>query len=338
MTDIPSEVDYARANDTLDFLRGAVEAAAFQRMRQGHASLSVVLVTGFLGTGKTTLMRRLVSGDHGLRLAAIVNDMANLNVDAALVAEAGAGQGLETMALANGCVCCSQSGGIARTLADIQAWETAPDCVLLEASGVADPSALAAVIDGMEGIRLDAVVAVVDAAGGCDDADPLVERGVRAADLVLINKTDLVAPAAAAALEREMLALAPKAAILRTVDCAVPTGLIFDPPPRDGNDLASGLVLQDDRFATVELIQTQPILRPEIENLLATAPVDLYRAKGILRLTGVPSPELLQAVGRRWRWTPAGTDAARLVGRLVLVTAADATDIAARFKAILAQC
>ena len=135
-----------------------------------------------------------------------------------------------------------------------------------------------------------------------------------------------------------MLALAPKAAILRTVDCAVPTGLIFDPPPRDGNDLASGSVLQDDRFAPVELIQTQPILRPEIENLLATAPVDLYRAKGILRLTGVRSPELLQAVGRRWRWTPAGTDAARLVGRLVLVTAADATDIAAHFKANLAQC
>lgn len=335
MTDIPSEADYARAYDTLDFLRGAVEAAAFQRVRQGQAALSVVLVTGFLGAGKTSLMRRLVAGDHGLRLAAIVNDMANLNVDAALVAEAGAGQGLETLALANGCVCCSQSGGVARTLAEVQAWETAPDCVLLEASGVADPSALAAVVDGMEGIRLDAVVAIVDAAGGWDDADPLVARGVRAADLVLINKTDLVAPAAAAALERDLAALAPKAAILRTVDCAVPPGLIFDSPPREGNGLASDAVLQDDRFATVELIQTQPIKRRDIEALLATAPAGLYRAKGALRLTDAPAPELLQAVGRRWRWTPAGPDAVRLAGRLVLVMAADADDIGAHFKAIL---
>jgi G3E family GTPase len=314
---------------------GAVEAAAFQNASKGQAELSVVLVTGFLGAGKTTLMRRLVSGDHGMRLAAIVNDMANLNVDAALVAEAGAGQGLETLALANGCVCCSQSGGVARTLAEVQAWEAAPDFVLLEASGVADPSALAAVVDGMEGIRLDAVVAVVDAAGGCDDADPLVARGVRAADLVLINKTDLVAPSSAEALERDLANLAPKAAILRTVDCAVPPGLIFDSPPREGGDPASDGAMQDDRFATVELIQTQPVARCDIEALLATAPAGLYRAKGILRLTDALEPELLQAVGRRWRWTPAGPDAVNLAGRLVLVTAADAGDIATHFESVL---
>ena len=150
-----SERDYARAFDTLDFLMGAVDAEAFQRLKPaaGDATLSVVLVTGFLGAGKTTLMRRLVSGDHGLRLAAVVNDMANLNVDAALIAEAGAANGMTTLALANGCVCCSQSGGAARTLADIQAWPDAPDCVLLEASGVADPAALAGVVEGMAGVR-----------------------------------------------------------------------------------------------------------------------------------------------------------------------------------------
>ena len=330
-TSVPSQADYARAYDTLDFLMGAVEAAAFQRARPGTADLSVVLVTGFLGAGKTTLMRRLVSNDHGLRLAAIVNDMANLNVDAALVAEAGAARELETLALANGCVCCSQSGGVARTLAEVQAWTPPPDCVLVEASDVADPSALAAVVDGMDRIRLDAVVAVVDAAAYRDDADALIARGVRAADLVLINKTDLVAPAAAAALERALADLAPKAAILRTIDCAVPPGLIFDLPPRQEGGPAPDAVLADDRFATVELIQTEAIARRDIEGLLATVPAGLYRAKGTLRLTDAPAPELLQAVGRRWRWSPAGTDTARLAGRLVLVTAADAGDIAAHF-------
>ncbi len=337
MAEAPSPADYARAYDTLDFLMGVAEAAAFQRPRQrtGTEELAVVLVTVFLGAGKTTLMRRLVSGDHGLRLAAIVNDVANLNVDAALVAEAGAAHGLETLALENGCVCCSLSGGVARTLAEIHAWASVPDCVLLEASGAADPSALAAVIGSMNNVRLDAVVAVVDAAATTEDQDDaarLIARGVRVADLVLVNKTDLIAPAEAAALERELTNLAPKAAILRTIDCAVPPGLIFDLPPREKGGPALGAALRDDRFATVELIQTESIKRHEIEDLLAAAPAGLYRAKGTLQLMDMTAPELLQSVGRRWRWAPAGAEAARLAGRLVLVTAADADDVAAHFN------
>jgi len=336
MAETPSQADYARAYDTLDFLRGAVEAAAFQRARKGQAELSVVLVTGFLGAGKTSLMRRLVSQDHGLRLAAIVNDLANLNMDAALVAEAGADSGLETLALANGCVCCSQSGGVARTLAEIQGWAEPPDCVLLEASGVADPSALAIVVGGMDGVRLDAVVAVVDAAAQ-DETEELIARGVRAADMVLINKTDLVAPAAAADLERELAALAPKAAILRTVDCAVPPGLILDPPPRNEDAPDAPPALEDDRFATFELVQTAAVSRREIEALIATAPAGLYRAKGVLRLRDAKAPELLQAVGRRWRWSPAGPEASRLAGHLVVIMASDASDTAAHFSPIFAE-
>jgi G3E family GTPase len=342
MTESPSPADYARAYDTLDFLMGAVEAAAFQRTRQriDTAELAVVLVTGFLGAGKTTLMRRLVSGDHGLRLAAIVNDVANLNVDAALVADAGAAQGNETLALANGCVCCSLSGGVAKVLADIQTWAAIPDCVLLEASGVADPSALAAVIGSMDDVRLDAVVAVVDAGATTedqDDAERLIARGVRVADLVLVNKTDLVSPAEASALECELADMAPKAAILRTVDCAVPAGLVFDLPPRAEGSLTTGPALEDDRFATVELVQRQAISRRDFEALIATAPAGLYRAKGTLRLTDTPAPELLQAVGRRWRWRPAGSAATRLAGRLVLVAGADASDVAAHFQPDLVE-
>lgn len=336
MAEVPSHADYARAFDTLDFLRGAVEAAAFQGARKGQAELSVVLVTGFLGAGKTSLMRRLVAQDHGLRLAAIVNDLANLNMDAALVSEAGADSELETLALANGCVCCSLSGGVARTLAEIQGWAEAPDRVLLEASGVADPSALAGVIDGMDGIRLEAVVAVVDAAAQDEGVD-LIARGVRVADLVLINKTDLVSPGAAAELERTLAVLAPRAAILRTVDCAVPPGLILDPPLRKEDVPDAQPALEDDCFATFELIQTATISRHEIEALIATAPAGLYRAKGVLRLHKAKASELLQAVGRRWRWSPTGPEAARLAGRLILVAASNTGGVAAHFSPFFAE-
>lgn len=337
MTEAPSQPDYARAYDTLDFLMGAVEAEAFRRVRPRTrtAALSAVLVTGFLGAGKTTLMRRLVSGDHGLRLAAIVNDVANLNVDAALVADAGAVQGVETLALENGCVCCSQSGSVARMLTEIQAWPDPPDCVVLEASGVADPAALAAVVGGMQGVRLDVAVAVVDAAacdGTCADTVRLIERGVRAADLILINKTDLVAPDAAAGLEHDLSALAPKAAIVRTVDCAVPAGLIFDQGQRGEKDWSAAPALADDRFVTVALRQTRALARRDIERLIATAPAGLYRAKGALNLSDASAPELLQAVGRRWRWAAAEPAMAPLSGRLVLIAGADTPDIAAHFK------
>jgi len=324
-----------RAFDTLDFLMGAVEAETIQRLRPppSDAVLPVVLVTGFLGAGKTTLMRRLVSTNHGLKLAAVVNDMANLNLDAALVAQAGADLGVQTLALANGCVCCSRSGAVARTLTDIQAWAALPDYVVLEASGVADPATLAGVAHGMSGVRLEAVVAVVDAdrldLKANSDATRLVARGIGAADLILLNKTDLVTRSRAAALEQVLLDLAPKAAILRTSHCAVPMSLIFAGESRDDAQLLDADV-EDDRFATLELRQRRALPRQQVAALIASAPAEVYRAKGVLRLTDTEVPELLQAVGRRWAWTAADTGG-EFVGRLVVISSADAGAVASHF-------
>ena len=335
----PSAEDYTKAFDTLDFLIGAVEAETFQRLRPSphETELPVVLVTGFLGAGKTTLMRRLVSGNHGLKLAAVVNDMANLNVDAALVAEAGAEQGLETLSLANGCVCCSQSGIVARTLSEIQNWAAPPEYVLIEASGVADPAALAGVVSGMSGVRLDAVVSVVDAdaaeKGTDSDASRLIARGIGAADLILLNKADLVSPEHAAALERDLACMAPKAAILRTSNCAVPSELIFDPATRaDAEHLPAEIA--DDRFSTVELVQRTRVTRQEIESLIGTLPDGVYRVKGTLMLADAAGPELLQGVGRRWDWTSVAVrDGGAPTGCLVVVYSAKIEEIAAHFSA-----
>lgn len=313
MTEGPADID--RALGTLDYLMGLVEADAYARQtpRAAGAALPVTVIAGFLGAGKTTLLTRLLTAPHGLRIAALVNDLASLNIDAALVEDAGA----DALTLANGCVCCSLAGGVARALLDLSRLPAAPDCVLLEASGAADPAALAGVVDGLDGVDLEMVTVVIDAAA------PRPTPALAVADLVLINKTDLVTPDAAARLEADVLRLAPKAAVLRTRDCAVPPSLILDPDMRVGS-AAGHLSSSESGIAARALRQSGPLDRMDVEALVETAPSSLYRAKGVIKLEDGPS--VLQAVGRRWRWTPAGPEAAKLAGRLVVIGDGDSAE------------
>ncbi len=158
--------DYVRAYDSLQFLLGKVEADALARRRPVTAgtagtALPVVVVAGFLGAGKTTLLAHLLARPGGRRITALVNDMAALDIDAGLIAE----RHDNILSLTNGCAYCSQSGGAARALLDVLTRPERPDLVLLEASGIADPWALAQIVGGLPGHRLDHVVTLVDATG-----------------------------------------------------------------------------------------------------------------------------------------------------------------------------
>jgi G3E family GTPase len=312
--------EYARAQDTLDFLVGMVEAEAFTRrlQRTPNRGVPTAVIAGFLGAGKTTLMRHLLTADHGLRVAALVNDFAALDVDAALIADVSG----DTVSLANGCICCSQSGGTARALTDIVERKEQPHVILIETSGVADPWALAQVTCAVPGITLDCVLTVVDAANCAPDpaVEFLLRRQVSAADIVLLNKIDLASEPEAATAAQWIAGLAPKAQVLRTIGCAVPPYLIFDQAaPRsamdgDGGEAADG----DYSFASIVLAAPDPVERSAIEQCLAGLPDGIFRAKGSLRLTdNRGQPELLQAVGRRWSWENAAESAPEC--RLVVI-------------------
>lgn len=295
-----------RALDTVDFLSGLVEVAALNRTRSDmrRAALPVVVVSGFLGAGKTTLMRHLLTAGHGMKIAALVNDFAALNIDAALIANVTG----DTTALDNGCICCSLSGGVARALSEISEREEPVDAVLVEASGVSDPAGIAHVASAVDGVTLDCIVTVVDAAEntGSTGWDDLLQRQVAPANLVLLNKTDLLSAPEVDAIAARLAALAPRAQIFRTSHCAVPPVIIFDAASAPALIGTEGGGRQDHGFATMLFSAAQPIERVEIEALLNNIPSGILRLKGFVRLAEAPETAmLLQCVGPRWRWQEA---------------------------------
>src|SRR3954454_17708285 len=152
----------------------------------------ILLVTGFLGAGKTTVVNHLLAHAEGRRIAAVVNDFGAINIDAELIA--GASDGV--VSLANGCICCSLEGDLLRTLAALLRRDPRPECIVIETSGVADPADI--VRNLMDPViwreaPLETVLCVVDGAAPAEKLsdDALLRSQSRAADVVALSKVDL---------------------------------------------------------------------------------------------------------------------------------------------------
>ena len=189
--------------------------------------LPLTVIGGFLGAGKTTLLNRWLRNAGGQRLAVLVNDFGALNIDAELIA---ANTG-EAIALSNGCVCCQIGDDLTGALIQVLESPERFDAVVIEASGVSDPWRIAQLGRADPGLALDGVIVLVDAsAAQAQWRDPLltdtVERQLKAADLIVVNKIDLVADSERGALQTWIESVAGPVPQFQTVDAELPLALL----------------------------------------------------------------------------------------------------------------
>jgi len=156
--------------------------------------LPLTVIGGYLGAGKTTLINRLLTGDHGKRLMIMVNDFGAVNIDAALLANASD----DTLELTNGCVCCTMGADLFMAVGDVLDRPVWPDHLIIEASGIADPAKIAQVAQTEPELSYAGIVTVVDALNAeVLLADPQIAPQIQSqfdvADLIYVSKGDLPA-------------------------------------------------------------------------------------------------------------------------------------------------
>ena len=267
-----------------------------------HA-VPLTVLTGFLGAGKTTLLNRILTGDHGLRVAVLVNDFGSINVDADLVV--GVEDGGDIINLANGCVCCNVREDLVTAVAQVMARPERPEYILLEASGVADPSGIALTFmdEAVRGrIRLDSIMCVVDAEQifAAPEMMELKLRQVAFADLLILNKIDLVT---AGEVERIKAWLDDRFHRYRLVEASggnVPLDILlsvgrFDPSQLDGtpHDHAQ-------TFSTWSYETEEPLSLEALRDTARKLPAGVYRCKGVVHAAEEPGRRvILQVVGKR---------------------------------------
>jgi G3E family GTPase len=276
-------------------------------------AIPFTVIGGFLGAGKTTLLNRLLRGATGRRFAVLVNDFGALDIDGRLVAEHGG----DTIALANGCLCCTIGDSLVTTLLGLLERRERFDHIVVEASGVANPGRIADLAVLEPRLARDGVIVVVDAAHVRERAadrrvGDTVMRQLGVADLLVLNKVDLAQDLAALS---GWLSTQSAAPILEARHAAVPLDLLFG-LDRYGAPAGCGAA---DSFASWSYEWPEPVERETLLTMLHDA-VGVLRAKGIVRFADAPARRsVVHLVGHRLDVSDGGPWRDNAPSRLVLL-------------------
>ncbi len=322
------------------------------------AKVPVTIVTGFLGSGKTTLIRHILANAGGRRLALIINEFGDVGVDGEILKSCGSPACPEDniIELANGCICCTVADDFAPAVTALLMREPRPDHIIIETSGLALPKPLVKAFDWPDlraKLTVDGVIAVVDAGAVADGrfaddpakvaaqrlADPsldhenpleeVYEDQLLCADLVVLNKSDLVSPERLAELKAEIAAAIPRAVkVVAVREGRIEADVLLGLRAAAEDDLSARPSHHDaeeghdhDDFDSF-VLDLPAISDPDalLARLAETARAhDILRVKGYVDVAGKPMRLLVQGVGQRLRrdfdrpWAPGEARRGRLV-------------------------
>jgi G3E family GTPase len=298
-------------------------------------SIPVSLIGGYLGAGKTTLVNSLLRHAGGRRLAVLVNEFGALPIDADLIAA----RDDNLISISGGCICCSFGSDLVAALIDIRTRGQPIDHLLIETSGVALPGSIVQSIALLPGLAIDGVIVLADAETVEQRADDrymgdTVRGQLAGADIVVLNKVDLVSPERVAAISRRLAEIAPGARIVPAAKADIPAEIILggQPEPRSMAPRLQPSRHRTSGYETLNLELDSPVDAEKLGRILADPRLGLLRTKGFLRGSD-GAFVTLHAVGRRSQVEPAPSWIEG-PGRLICIGFAAEMDRAAILAAI----